>query len=204
MFFRSCNQVFLILNSDLRIWNHFGKKKRMRTSAGFADQPKNTEPNHTRLYFDFPGIISMSDQTAGLSAATSKLFQGNCIYYIIIIRLAQKITRRNLYCNHPFHPLSHSTRLLQANLKLLCQSSKGYFLKYFETSNHHLYSRCKDTAVLKIIYKLNPIFIILLTVIEVTENLPKCCIALFNNMGKYLKFSAFKFKSKQGTVFWEL
>lgn len=134
----------MILKRDLRIGNHFRKQNSVGPPAGFADKPKNTEPNHTRLYFDLPGIISMPDQTSGLSAATSKLFQGNCIYHIIIIRLAQKITRRNLYCNHPFHPLSHSTRLLQANLKLLCQFLKGYFFKCFKISNHRLYSRCND------------------------------------------------------------
>lgn len=140
VFFRSLNQVFLILKGDLRIGNHFRKKNSVCPPAGFTDQPKDTKPDHAWFHLNLSGVISVSDQTAWLSAATLKFVQWNGIYHIIIIGLVQKITRRDLYCNHPFHPLSHSAKLLQANLKLLCQSSKGIFTQVFQSlkSSHLL------------------------------------------------------------------
>ena len=131
--FWSRDQISLVLKWKLRIGDHFRKKKRMCPSAGFADQPKNTDSDHTRLHLDLSGIIGMPDQTAGLSAAAAEPVQWNGIYHIIIIGLAQKITRRDLYCNHPFYPLSRSAELLQTNLKLLCQSSKGIFPQMFQS-----------------------------------------------------------------------
>lgn len=68
---------------------------------------------------------------------------------------------------------------------------------HIKASNHRLRLwRMDDTGILKKIYKFIYIFIILLTVIEVTENLQKCCHKFFYNMGKQQRISFFLIQEK--------